>query len=210
MSLTSDEIYQAADELRAISGLGLQYAQNEYDRARYEHALEIALRLVAGLDERPIQALRREAQEDNWLHASPAIGAEAAIFREGKLLLIRRSDNGLWAVPGGLVEVGETLAQAAERELREETGLRGRVTQLLAIFDSRLCGSKTKVQLYHVIFLAEAGDAVPGISPEATEAAFFREEELPELAAGHHVRVPLLFKILRGELPAPYLDGAGT
>jgi 8-oxo-dGTP diphosphatase len=62
---------------------------------------------------------------------SPLAGAEVAVVRDDQILLIRREDDGVWALPGGLVEVGETLAQAAQRELWKETSvraLRGEVT----------------------------------------------------------------------------------
>ena len=209
MSLHPDTIYQAIDELRAIAGLGLHYAGNEYDRERYQQVLSVALRLFASLENRRFEEVMDEYLEDNWLHASPLVGAEAVILQDGKILLIRRSDSGLWAVPGGLVEVGETLAEAAERELREETSVEGKVTQLLGIFDSRLWHSKTKAQLYHVIFLAESANPTPRPSREATEIAFFEETNLPILASGHDLRVPLLFKLLRSEIPAPYFDTLG-
>lgn len=186
--------------------MGLYYAKTEYDKERYQHVLSIALDLLATLEERPFEEVKREFLEDNWLHMSPAAGAEAVIVREEQILLIKRSDNGLWAIPGGLVEVGETLAEAAERELWEETGIHGQVTKLLGIFDSRLWHSKTKAHLYHAIFLAETTNLTPQTSIEATEVSFFGEDNLPELAHGHHQRVPLIFKILRGEIPAPYFD----
>ena len=206
MSLNPDTIYQAIDELRAVSSLGLHYASNEYDRERYQQVLAVALRLFASLENRPFNEVMDEYRQDNWLHASPLVGAEAVILQDGKILLIKRSDSGLWAVPGGLVEVGETLTEAAARELREETGVEGKVTQLLGIFDSRLWHSKTKAQLYHVIFLAESANPVPTPSREAIEVAFFEERNLPVLAPGHDLRVPILFKLLRGEVPAPYFD----
>jgi ADP-ribose pyrophosphatase YjhB (NUDIX family) len=186
--------------------LGLHYAGNEYDRERYQQVIAVALRLFASLENRPFEEVVDEYRENNWLHASPLVGAEAVIVQDGKIMLIKRSDSGLWAVPGGLVEVGETLAEAAERELHEETGVEGKVTQLLGIFDSRLWRSKTKAQLYHVIFLAEAADPIPKPSNEATEIAFFEEANLPVLAPGHDLRVPMLFKLLRGEIPPPYFD----
>jgi ADP-ribose pyrophosphatase YjhB (NUDIX family) len=206
MPLDQDTIYQAIDELRAVSTTGLYYAKTEYDKSRYQQVLSVALSLLAALEERPFEEVKREFVEDNWLHMSPAAGAEALIVREEKIMLIKRSDNGLWAVPGGLVEVGETLAEAAQRELWEETGIDGHVTKLLGIFDSRLWHSKTKAHLYHAIFLAEATDLMPKTSIEATDIGFFGENDLPELSYGHEHRVPLLFKILRGEIPAPYLD----
>lgn len=206
MPLDQDTIYQAIDELRAISTAGLYYAHNEYDKERYQHIMSVALGLLANLEECPFEQIKREFIEDNWLHMSPASGAEALIVHEQKIMLIKRSDNGLWAVPGGLVEVGETLAEAALRELWEETGIRAQVTKLLGIFDSRLWHSKTKAHLFHVIFLAETTNLMPKVSTEATEIDFFGENDLPELSYGHEHRVPLLFKILRGEIPAPYFD----
>ena len=206
MSLNHDVIYQALDELRAIAGLGLQYAGNDYDRERYQRVLSIALRLFASLEMRTFDEIMDEYREDNWLHASPLVGAEAVVVRDGKIMLIQRSDSGLWAVPGGLVEVGETLSEAAERELREETGVEGKVTTLLGIFDSRIWRSKTKAHMYHVIFLMESANPIPRPSQEAMDVAFFDEQNLPVLAPGHDLRVPLLFKLLRGEIPSPYFD----
>jgi ADP-ribose pyrophosphatase YjhB (NUDIX family) len=120
--------------------------------------------------------------------------------------LIRREDDGLWALPGGLTEVGETLTETAQRELREETGIRGRATQLLGIFDSRLCHSQTKAQLYHTVFLVEAENAEPVAGPETTDAAFFSEDILPPLSPGHHIRVPYVFRALRGQARVPFFD----
>lgn len=209
MPLDQDTIYQAIDKLRAVSTAGLYYAKTEYDKERYQQVLSVALGLLAALEERSFEEMQREFVEDNWLHMSPAAGAEALIVRDEKIMLIKRSDNGLWAVPGGLVEVGETLAEAAQRELWEETGIQGQVTKLLGIFDSRLWHSKTKSHLYHSIFLAEATDLTPMPSNEATEVGFFAENDLPELSPGHEGRIPLLFRILRGEVPAPYFDMRG-
>jgi 8-oxo-dGTP pyrophosphatase MutT (NUDIX family) len=53
---------------------------------------------------------------------------------EGRVLLIRRSDNGLWALPGGAQELGESLGQAARREVEEETGLRIEIDSIAGIY----------------------------------------------------------------------------
>lgn len=206
MALQAQDIYQAIDELRAIAGLGLEFASSPYERERYLRLRAVAADLFAKLEARPLEAVTPEFQHDNWLHVSPMSGAEAAVFQDGKILLIQRSDNGLWAVPGGLVDVGETLAAAALRELYEEVGARGRVIQLLGIFDSRLWQSRTKAHLFHAIFQVEIIEGLPTTSAEALEAGFFTERNLPELAPGHHLRVPFLFKLMRGEIAVPYFD----
>lgn len=196
MTAPTATLYQIADELRALACLGLTYTANEYDRERYARILAESARLVATLDERDPNEVQ-EIFADNLRHISPLAGAEAAVFRDGKLLLIRRPDDGLWALPGGLVEVGETLAEAAERELKEEVGIAGRAIRLLGIFDSRRCQSRTMAQLYHAVFQVEADHPEPATSWEATEVGFFAEDELPPLSAGHHKRVPRVFALAR-------------
>ena len=57
----------------------------------------------------------------------PALAVGAVVFREGRVLLVKRGNppaKGVWAIPGGSVELGETLVQAAQREILEETGIR--------------------------------------------------------------------------------------
>ena len=202
---STEEFYSIADQLRAIANLGLRYAENHYDKERYERVLSASARLVATLERRTLDEVMAE-YEGNLNHVGPIAAADAAVSRDGRLLLIKREDNGLWAMPGGLADVGETLAEAAQRELREETNVRGRAITLLGIFDSRLCHSRTKSHVYHTIFLVDPGDSVPVAGPETTDVGFFSEDDLPDLSPGHHIRVPITFKLISGKLRAPYFD----
>ncbi|MBW8009805.1 MAG: NUDIX domain-containing protein [Chloroflexi bacterium] len=199
------ELYQIADELRAIASLGLRFADNNYDQERYEKVMAASARLVALIEERDPDEILEKFQ-DNLLHLSPLCGANAAVLRGGKLLLIQRADNKLWATPGGLVDVGETLAEAAVRELYEETGLQGTVERMLGVFDSRIWETMSKTHLFHFIFKVETGDQTPNIKQETINVGFFAEDELPPLAPGHRLWTPDLFELLRGEKPIPYFD----
>ena len=98
--------------------------------------------------------------------------------------------------------------QSARRELWEEAGIHGHVRQLLGIFDSRAWHSNKKIHFYHAVFLIDAGHQKPSPGPEVLEARYFAEEELPPLSPGHHLRVPFVFKQLRGEAPIPFFDPA--
>ena len=110
-------------------------------------------------------------------------------------------------MPGGVTDIGEIWAESAERELREETGVIGRVSKLLGVFDSRLWGSRSKVQFYSGVWLIEISDEqIPVAGPETTGAGFFAEDDLPELSPGHRRRVPVVFQLVRGELSVPYFD----
>ncbi len=200
--------FDIADDLRAVANAGLLYAQNDYDRDRYARVLKLSAGLVALADNRDESEVLREFQ-DNLLHLSPLAGSSAVLYENDKILLGRRGDNGLWGTFGGLVEVGETLAEAAVREAFEEVGLEVRVTRLLGIFDSRLWRTRTKAQMYHVHFQAEITGGTPTTSNEVSEFGWFAEGELPDLHHSERLTLPVVFKLLRGELSAPYLDRPG-
>ena len=91
------------------------------------------------------------------------------------------------------MEIGETLAEAAERELWEETKVRGSAVKLLGMFDSRIWKSQVKRQMYHALFLVECVDPTPESTHEATEVGFFGNKNLPPLAPGHHLKKAPLF-----------------
>ncbi len=73
--------------------------------------------------------------------ASRALGVRASVSavvfdRRGRLLLQRRADGGQWGLPGGSVEVGESLVEAVQREVEEETGLRVGVRRLVGVYSA--------------------------------------------------------------------------
>lgn len=198
-------LYQIADELREIASSGLHFAKDDYDTQRYKKVLAASARIITALEGGNSDALLAQFQ-DNLFHASPSIGVDALVFRDGKLLLIQRADNQLWALPGGWVEIGETLAEAVQRELWEETGIRGEARRLFGIFDSRIWGSMVKSHLYHCMFEVVAENPQPGESIEILDSGFFDEADLPRLAPGHDKWVPLTYQMQRGEVPIPYFD----
>jgi ADP-ribose pyrophosphatase YjhB (NUDIX family) len=203
-----EAIGDIAAELRALAAFGLNFSRRgSNDEERWERVLAASARLAALACGEPEEAERLLARyQAHYFDFGPAASGEAAVFHQGKLLLIRRTDDGLWALPGGITDPDETLAGTALRELREEAGIDGQVTQLLGIFDSRLWHSKKRIHFYHAVFLVEALDPKPRPSPEVSAAAYFAEDELPPLSPGHHLRAPFIFRQLRGEAPLPYFD----
>ena len=201
-------LFETADELRALANAGLHYAENDYDRDRYERILRVSARLIAAADERDEAEVLAEFQ-DNLLHLSPLLGSSAAVYQDGKVLLGKRVDNGLWDLCGGFVEVGETLAEAALREAREEAGLNVSVTQLLAVFDSRLWRTRMKAHMYHAVFRAELISGTPTPTNEMTGFVWADETNLPELHHSQKHTLGLIFKLLRGEVAVPYYDSPG-
>lgn len=101
----------------------------------------------------------------------------------GEVLLIRRSDNDNWAVPGGAIDLGESLVQAAVRETREETGIDCEITGLVGIYtDPRhvmLYTSNGEArQEFSIVLTARAVGGSPAPSDESREVAWVPREEL--------------------------------
>jgi phosphoheptose isomerase len=107
--------------------------------------------------------------------------------REGRILLERRADCGLWGVPGGRIEPGESVAAAARREMREETGLDIRVTRLLGVYsgpEDRIVSFPDNV--VQVIDVLVEGEVVSGelvLSAESEAMEFFAPSALPPASA---------------------------
>jgi len=125
------------------------------------------------------------------------MAAEAAVFNpDGEILLIRRRDNNLWALPAGLVEAGQTPAEAAIKELWEEAGVRGTATRLLGIFDGRLWDAPSRVHMLRLVFLVDSPDACPVPGVEAVEARFFFPSVVPaELHPGQEALIPKIVEL---------------
>lgn len=115
----------------------------------------------------------------------PIVGVGAVIVDHGRVLLGRRGSpplQGRWSLPGGVVELGETLRAAAEREALEETGLIVKAGAVLEILDRIIPGENGRVEYHYVLvdFLCErvGGDLRAGA--DALEVAWARPEELEQ------------------------------
>ncbi|AXS39562.1 NUDIX hydrolase [Breoghania sp. L-A4] len=104
----------------------------------------------------------------------PFVGVSAACCRDGTILLVKRGKppyRGAWSLPGGLVELGETLHQAALRELAEETGLSGEIVDFLEAFDmiSRDAAGRIERHFVLTVFVVRpgAGEAIAADDAEA-------------------------------------------
>ena len=116
----------------------------------------------------------------------PLVGVGAIIIEGPRVVLVKRAHPPLqdqWSIPGGVLEVGELVREAAVREAREETGLVVEPGELLGVYDRVLRNDEQRVQYHYVLidFLCRrvAGDLAA--SSDAAEVRWFRKEELPAL-----------------------------
>jgi len=117
----------------------------------------------------------------------PTAAVGVVVFRDDRVLLVRRGQApscGLWAVPGGAVEAGETLAAAAEREVREETGVIVKAREPVHAFDVISRGTGGEVEHHYVVvdLFADYVGGEPVAGDDAAEAAWVDVEEIGVLA----------------------------
>ena len=116
----------------------------------------------------------------------PVVGIGAVVIRDGKVLLIRRGvapGRGLWAVPGGSLELGETLQQGAEREILEETGITIRAREPIYAFDFFERDPDGRIR-FHFVIVDLAADYIRGDvkgADDALEARWLAPGDLDHL-----------------------------
>ena len=196
-----------ADRLRDLSAVGLSFADSVYDRERYQAIRNIALEMFAMATVESLEDLE-PLRDTVFSRPTPLASGDAAVINDdGQILLVRRADNGKWAMPGGALEVGETPAGGVVREVLEETGVQCKPVALVGVFDSRLCGTVSRHHLYHFVFLCQPLSArEPAQASHAHEVQairWFAEENLPDdFSPGHASRIPVAFRVWRGDTPA--------
>ena len=131
--------------------------------------------------------------------ASLGLSVSGIVWRDNRILLMQRADNGHWGLPGGFVEVGESVTAAVEREVAEETGYAIRVLGLVGVYSDPADNvvdygpgtARGCIQIVNLCFSADAGEAGKPTTPEETQAVdFFAPDDLPEpFVPIHRVRI---------------------
>lgn len=193
--------------LQTITQAGLTYSRDPYDRQRYEQLQELTAEIAASIT---------PATEDPWLtiiraekgYATPKVDVRAVVEQKGKLLFMRESQDGLWSLPGGWADIGESPSQIAEREVLEETGYRVKASKLLAVYDKARHDHPHEFWYCYKLFVRcdwLGGAATRGL--ETLDTAFFGPNELPPLSTPRvtEAQVRRMFEHLaRPELPTDF------
>lgn len=142
---------------------------------------------------------------------TPLVGCDVFVLNEkSEVLLIQRADNGLWALPGGCHDLGETPRECAERECREESGYEVEVTDLLGVYSSN-CYEYVNYpwkenEFCHILFRAKLTGGKPKTSSESIKVGWFNKLNLPLFSDGHEVRVHYGFAMASNNKLKPYFE----
>lgn len=168
--------------LQAIAQTGLNYARDPFDVERYEQIREIAAEMAAHTSDADVDTMRALFAGEVG-HATPKVDVRGVVFGQDRLLLVRERSEGLWTLPGGWADIGESAAEATAREVFEESGYRTRAVKLLALYDrNKHPHPPYPFHTYKLFFQCELLGGEPVTSIETDGIEFFRVNELPELS----------------------------
>ncbi|MCR5084360.1 MAG: NUDIX hydrolase N-terminal domain-containing protein [Succinivibrionaceae bacterium] len=169
-------------EMRAIAQSGLAYTENPFDRERFERLGELAAEMVALCADRPLQAVRGALSLDSG-YATPKVETRGAVVNaEGEVLLVKER-SGLWTLPGGWCDEGQSLRSNTLKEILEEAGMEASVLRLIALQNRNLHNTPRYVHdVIKAFFLCAPGRWAFAPNNETVDCRYFSEPELQALA----------------------------
>jgi ADP-ribose pyrophosphatase YjhB (NUDIX family) len=173
--------FKWAREIYSLSQAGITYSGNDYDIHRYKRLQEITAEMLACQSELSKETILSKFSMQAG-YATPKTDVRGAVFRSGKILLVREKADGKWAMPGGWADIGDTPAVTVAREIREESGFTVRVEKLVGVYDANHTQPLEFFHAYKLIFLCSilSGEATP--SYETPDVDFFGQNNLPPLS----------------------------
>ena len=169
-----------AIEIQSIAQCGLAYTKDMYDKERYEQLRNIAVEMLSYKTDISVDKIKTLFCNESG-YQTPKLDTRAVIFEAEKILLVREK-NGLWSLPGGWVDVLESIESNTIKEVKEESGLDVITKRVIAIQDR----NKHNKPLYpygvcKVFVECEVigGEFIENI--ETTEIKYFSIENLPNL-----------------------------
>jgi 8-oxo-dGTP pyrophosphatase MutT (NUDIX family) len=203
--VTAQDLLRWSEALSGIARTGLGFTESLYEQERFEEVLKVAadIRVAAGHE------LASETLVTEWLdivghgvagYVTPKVAVGAVVGNDaGEILLIQRSDSGVWLFPTGWADVGYSPSEVAIKEVYEETGIEAEPVRLIAVLDGLRLGFTT-VPLYSLVFHCRAiGGTLRAHPLETADLGWFSEHRLPTPLAGADRWAPPAFAALRGE-----------
>jgi len=193
---------QWARQIQAIAQTGLHFASSQYDRERYEQLQTIAIEIFGECSDTDVSTIRAVFDREHG-YATPKVDVRGVVFAERKILLVQERSDGLWTLPGGWADVNDSPSEAAEREIREESGYIAKADRLLALFDrtkhSHLPAFPFHVYKLFILCRLTGGEAKT--SYETSDVKFFSKDQIPPLSISRVTPQQIQFCFNRLENP---------
>lgn len=177
-------------ELLSIAQAGLTYTRDPYDRERFARLRDLTAELLAGQTGKDREEVTEMLRAERG-YFTPKVDIRAVVLNEaGDVLLTRERQDGLWSLPGGWADPGESPRMIAVREVREETNREVRAVRLLAVLDKAQHPHPPDLwAVYKLFLLCEliGPETAHAENIETLESAFFAPDALPPLSLGRNL-----------------------
>jgi len=187
-------IIDIARQIQAIAQSGLSFSRDPFDQERFKQLVDVASTLIARHTTHSKDYIDRVFSAETG-YATPKLDVRAAAFQDHKILMVKERESSGWTLPGGFVDVNESLSEAVTREAMEESGLIVFPRKIAAIYDHRKHGYKPHLyHFYKIYILCDVSGGAASTSIETSEVQFFARNELEALFLdpGRTTRVHLL------------------
>ena len=170
-----------AKELQFIAQAGLTYTKDPFDKERFERVREIAAEIISLQGRLPLAQVKDLFCNETGFQTSK-LDTRAAIFKDDKILLVEEND-GTWSLPGGWVDVMETVKSNTVKEVKEEAGLDVEAVRVIALHDRNSHNQPPYAYNVCKVFVlceVKGGCFHPNI--ETVGSGYFGLDELPPLS----------------------------
>lgn len=172
-----------ARRIQAISQEGMTYGKDAFDLERYGDLRAIAAEIISEHTRVSAQRAADVLSLESG-YPTPKVDVRAAVFdASGRILLVKERSDGAWALPGGWADIGESVGEAAAREVYEEAGYEVAPLKLLGVFDRDKHDHPPMFwHVYKVFVRCRLVRGTARTSLETDSVAFFAEPNLPSLS----------------------------
>ncbi len=207
--MSQEKIDRWAQSLAGLAQTGMAFTQSPYDRERYTHLLSIVeeMQIYGGAlpidsDEETPDTAALLAAVVPGIHGyvTPKVAVGALVVNDDKeLLLIKRTDNGMWLYPTGWCDIGYSPAEVAIKEVREETGIEFEIDRVAMVLDGLQLGLVGVPAMYSIVFFGHAvsGD-LQGLEHEVSDIGWFGRNTLPSPIATYDTWGQLAWQMVDG------------
>lgn len=186
-----------AIELQFIAQAGITYTKDSFDEERFERIREIAAEMISSKTDWELEKVKSVFCNETGFQ-TPKLDTRAAVFKENKILLVKEQ-NETWSLPGGWVDVHESVASNTVKEVKEESGYTVRPIKLIAVQDRKKHNKPDYAygickMFLHCEILSYEEKFKPNI--ETVDRDFFSLNNLPTLATEKNTKeqIEMCFK----------------
>ncbi len=195
--------------LKTMADTGLLYAENEFDRERYEELLEISHELTSRISGKKLQSLK-EFYLPVKDYPTPKVDVRGLVLNaNGEVLMAQEQSDQKWALPGGWCEIGFSPSEVIQKEIHEETGIEANPIRLLAVYDKKCHPHPPEpYYVYKLNFLCEVhgGELIKG--HDILDVSYFSIDNLPPLSENRNTQnqIEQLYQLARDAQSPVHFD----